>query len=233
MGFRKDITGERFGKLVAVGYAETHVVGKKTVQTIWECKCDCGNTCYVSQGNLNRGVTKSCGCIRSKSDGDASRIKKTRLYAIWSGIRSRTGVKRGANEHTKRIYSNRGISMCDEWRNSYKAFKEWSVNNGYEDNLEIDRIDTNLGYTPDNCRWVTSCDNSNNRRNTLRLPDGTPLAEFCRECDVPMRDNGFESSTYASIAWCLKHGKISKKLIMYAEMSGKLDELYKKCNTLL
>ena len=66
-------------------------------------------------------------------------------------------------------YGGRGIAVCDEWLNDFQAFYEWSMNNGYKDNLTIDRIDNNKGYSPNNCRWVTRKTQVQNRRNNVYI----------------------------------------------------------------
>lgn len=228
-GYIRDLTDQRFGKLVAKKYVGFRIVGKKTHLTLWECVCDCGNTKIVSSSNLVQGVTKSCGCIAKKAGGDAVKRGEVRLYRIWSSIRSRTGVKKGAKEGTLRIYANRGITMCNEWKESYLSFRDWALNNGYNDTLVIDRKNNEMGYSPDNCRWVSAIDNVNNRRKTLRLPDGKPLATFCKEIGVPMRSNGVESSTYAGIAYRFKRKILRRDLQDYAEKSEKLDYLLSIC----
>jgi len=63
-------------------------------------------------------------------------------------------------------YGGRGIEMCEEWRNSKQRFMRWCVDNGYDESLEIDRIDNDKGYAPDNCRFVTRKENRQNRRDS-------------------------------------------------------------------
>jgi hypothetical protein len=69
----------------------------------------------------------------------------------------------------KKWYGARGIIICEEWRNDFKAFYDWAMSNGYREDLTLDRIDVNGNYCPDNCRWVTSKQQANNRRNTRKL----------------------------------------------------------------
>lgn len=89
-----------------------------------------------------------------------------RLYRIWKTMKARCN-----NTHRAKfaIYGGRGIRVCDEWSKSPAAFVEWALDNGYRDGLQIDRIDVNGGYSPDNCRWVTPLQNARNRRNNRRL----------------------------------------------------------------
>lgn len=89
---------------------------------------------------------------------------KDRFYQVWNGIKQRCYNPHNKNYHN---YGGRGIEVCDEWRNNFQAFYNWSMENGYKDGLQIDRIDNNLGYSPNNCRWVDKFTNNNNRRNNI------------------------------------------------------------------
>ena len=83
-----------------------------------------------------------------------------RLYRIWLRIKDRTLNK---NSHAYKRYGERGITICDEWKNSFEAFRDWAIENGYSDELSIDRIDNDRGYYPANCRWADVKTQSNNR----------------------------------------------------------------------
>lgn len=88
----------------------------------------------------------------------------TRLYRIWQNMKARCYGKY-SREYDN--YGGRGITVCDEWRNSYEKFKEWALNNGYEENLTLDRIDVNGNYEPSNCQWITNKEQQNNRRDNV------------------------------------------------------------------
>jgi hypothetical protein len=87
---------------------------------------------------------------------------RTRLYRIWSKMRSRC---RGTHSKVvEKYYSDRGITVCDEWDRSFSAFRDWALANGYSDTLTIDRRESHKGYSPDNCRWATRHQQSLNRK---------------------------------------------------------------------
>ncbi len=176
--FRKDLTGQRFGKLTVLEF-----VPDENRYAKWKCQCDCGKKTITRGDCLISGDTKSCGCLAKENSikqGKVQGIKnvqhgqrKTRLYAIWSRMKGRC-----YNPHDTKYayYGGRGITVCDEWIDNFQAFYDWSMANGYCDNLTIDRIDVNGDYTPTNCRWTdmkTQCRNT--RRNVLVVYNGKTM----------------------------------------------------------
>lgn len=95
-----------------------------------------------------------------------SKKPKTRLKTIWTNMKSRCN---NPNVKAYPRYGGRGIEVCREWSDSFKAFEKWALENGYSENLTIDRIDVNGNYCPENCRFVTYTENNQNRRDNVLL----------------------------------------------------------------
>lgn len=156
---REDITGQRFGKLVAIEYK-----GLKGEKTSWLCKCDCGNECIVITNSLKSNKTKSCGCIHKKQLIERNKkhnMSNSKLYKVWRGMKTRCY---NPNFIYYCNYGGRGITICDEWKNDFSKFYEWAINNGYEEGLTIDRINNDGNYEPINCRWITRAEQNKNQR---------------------------------------------------------------------
>lgn len=174
----EDLTGKRFGRLYVLRYDHTDRYGS----SYWLCECDCGNTHTVRRDSLLNGRVVSCGC-KNRENHITHGMHNSRLYKIWDGMK-----KRCMNPHHMAYsnYGGRGIFICDEW-NVFENFRDWALDNGYEDHLTIDRIDNDDGYYPGNCRWVDWFTQGNNRRSCryITYKDIThSIAEWARLFNV-------------------------------------------------
>ena len=156
-----DMTGQHFGKLTVISCAgkETYKDGRAFYK--WNCVCECGNNCVADGLSLRQGRTVSCGCIR-RNYATKHGLSKTPIYGVWTNMKSRC-FNPNATEYEN--YGGRGISVCETWKNDFESFYRWAIQNGYSDGLEIDRIDNDAGYCPENCRFVSRTENL---RNTSR-----------------------------------------------------------------
>lgn len=176
-----DLTNKQFGELLVIRLYEKD----KRSECKWLCKCSCGNETVVYGSHLRKGNTVSCGCVMRtthKTHGDS----KTRLYRIWQKIHSR--CENSNYEHFD-CYGGRGISVCKEW-DDFILFKTWAMDNGYSEELTIDRINVNGNYEPANCRWITRDEQMRNtRRNVFVTIDGEKhcLREWSRILNIPIQ----------------------------------------------
>ena len=158
----EDLTGQRFGRLVAVARC-----GAKRGSALWLCKCDCGNDCKVTHRELKTGDTRSCGCIRKERNNGTKHGKRyEKLYGVWIGIKQRCFNPKSASY---KDYGGRGISICKEWEVNFMTFYEWAHSNGYKQGLTIERIDVNGNYCPENCTWISAEKQNINKRRTVYI----------------------------------------------------------------
>ena len=136
---------------------------------------------------MRNGSTKSCGCLSNellKKRNSIHGLCRTRIYSIWDNM-----IQRCTNPNRNEFvnYGGRGIKICDEWRQSFRAFYEWAIDNGYDDNLSLDRIDVDGNYCPQNCRWITVAEQGANKRNCVLIEINgktQTMSQWARECGV-------------------------------------------------
>ena len=172
VGKFRDITGQRFGKLVAIRRVGVKEYPSGGHLTLWECRCDCGNTTVVNLAALVTGNTRTCGCSHRGENAAIAKIarkhgkSKTRLYILWKQIKKRCN---NPHDMVYKYYGALGVKVCKEWENNFENFEKWAMENGYDENAPrgqctIDRINPFLGYSPENCRWITLTEQRHNRR---------------------------------------------------------------------
>lgn len=159
------MTGQKFGRLTVVCKVPSHGNSKSIY---WLCKCECEKEIEVRGSSLISGHTKSCGCYLSDKITEKN-LKHggfgTRLYYIWCDMKKRCY---NPNDKDYKNYGERGVCICDEWESNFETFQNWALNNGYKENLTIDRIKVDGNYEPCNCRWTSIIEQNNNKR-TNRL----------------------------------------------------------------
>ena len=162
-GHFRDYTNEKFGRWTVQYFVKKNSCGA----SIWHCKCDCGTEKDLTVTTLVSGYSKSCGCLRDETTSKLSTshgMSKTRLYKEWIAMKDRCYRK---SHEFYEYYGGKGIKICNEWKNSFENFRDWALQNGYEDDLTIDRIDNDKDYCPSNCRWVDLKFQANNRTNNI------------------------------------------------------------------
>lgn len=158
-----DITGKKFGRLIALKKTEKR---DSSGNVYWLCKCDCGGEIETQGRFLRNGLVKSCGCAQIEHAKNMNRKhgkSRSRIYSIWIAMKLRCFSENDANYYK---YGGRGISVCQKWigEHGFENFYKWAIENGYDDELTIDRINVDGNYEPSNCRWTTPKEQMQNTR---------------------------------------------------------------------
>ena len=158
-----DLTGQQFHYLTVLSRAENTAQGK----TQWLCRCTCGKEVVVPSKNLRkkRYPTKSCGCMMRTLISKANRKHGMAHHPAWGVWHSMKQRCTDPNHPAYRNYGGRGLTVCNRWLESFEAFWD-DMGPTWKKGLDLDRIDNNLGYSPENCRWTSRRENCLNRRNT-------------------------------------------------------------------
>ena len=153
------IAGDKIGDF---GIIYLFTVSNENYVRRCKLKCHCGKVFEARLSHIKAGQ-KSCGCMAKRPPVNIKHGRSAHpAYGAWGGMMSRCHSK---NNGSYSRYGGRGILVCDEWK-SVSKFIEWAELNGFSKGLQIDRIDNNSGYYPDNCHFVTAKENSENRAGT-------------------------------------------------------------------
>lgn len=183
--------GERYGRLVVVAVATDHITPGGHKVKRWQCRCDCGQERTVCQSHLRSGATQSCGCLRNErvkaacsTHGEKPKHgNPSPEYNAWRQMLARCT---NPNRKDWDNYGGRGITVCKRWATSFEAFLE-DMGRRPSSKHSLDRIDTEGNYEPGNVRWADDFQQSQNRRNIVKVVvDGETvcLKEACRRVGV-------------------------------------------------
>lgn len=188
-----DLTGERFGRLVVIKRAEN----LSGIKVQWLCLCDCGKYSTPQGGALKNGRATSCGCFRDEKHLVTMKkhgMSKFPEYTVWYQMLERCN---NASHVHYRYYGGRGIKVCSRWTNFINFYKD--MGNRPSDLFQLDRRDNDLGYTPENCHWVTRCANARNKRGTLKISFQGRIMPIAEVAEIV----GLQ---YQTLRWRINHG---------------------------
>lgn len=152
---------QKINGLILLEEIESHTQPSGQIQRKALFKCYCGNKFESRICSVKNNNTKSCGCLIKKGGNKTHGLSAHCLCPIWREMVSRCHNRK--NKDYKN-YGDRGVSVCEEWRDNFESFYNWALKNGYKGGLTIDRRNNNGNYEPANCRFITKAENSRNKR---------------------------------------------------------------------
>ena len=200
----RDLSGEKYGRLKVINKTNDNV----GLDADYLCLCDCGRSIVKTQQYLINNKIPSCGCARKNAvphDADRDRLKR-----IYNGMINRCYNK---NSDSYKYYGEKGIVVCEWWLSDggFERFYNWAMENGYRDDLSIDRIDVLGNYTPHNCRWADNETQANNRTDNIHIfynGEDMSLAIFTRKIGID-----YKKARHIVQQKCMFSGEYIEKII--------------------
>jgi hypothetical protein len=178
-----NLIGKKFNRLTVIRKAERRGHNSRYI-----CLCDCGKEVTIHTSNLTNNHSKSCGCFRKELAADNHRTHGhfgTPAYASWQSMKNRCN---NAADISFKNYGGRGITICKEWNDSFKAFYR-DMGPRPSDKTSIGRIENNLGYSPANCRWENDKEQGENKRNNHKViinGESKNFSDWCSHFNIPL-----------------------------------------------
>lgn len=203
--------GSKYGRLTTTGKYEV-----RNHNAYFECVCECGTIKWIKGKDLSYGSYKSCGCLQKEiaKKPKTHGLSKSRIYKTYHAMKARCTYEKDTR-YPK--YGGKGITVCDEWlgENGFTNFYNWSIENGYSDELTIDRIDSNGNYEPSNCRWVdytVQANNTNRNRRITYNGKTQTMAEWSRELNISYAAlNGRINASKMPLEYAFRQEKLNNR----------------------